>query len=76
MIKQEDVFGALSNIYDDFFFLQIYSTSFSRLKEKHNLFKKWLLNLWSISDKTIMAVGNIKTAASFKSFLHLSYKNA
>ena len=33
------------------------------------------MNLWWISNKTIIQVGNIKKAATFKSFLHLNYKN-
>ena len=37
--------------------------------------KKWPLKLWWISNKTIMEVGNNAKAATFKSFLHLSYKN-
>ena len=45
------------------------------LKETRNSFKKCPLNLWWISNKTIMEVGNIAKAASFKSFLHLSYKS-
>ena len=45
------------------------------LKETHNSFKKWPLNLWWISNKTIMEVGNITKAATSKSFFHLSYKN-
>ena len=45
------------------------------LKEKQNSFKNWPLNLWWISNKTIMEVGNITKAATFPSFLHLSYKN-
>ena len=40
----------------------------------HNSFKKWPLNLWWVWDKTIMEVGNITKGATFKSFLHLSYK--
>ena len=45
------------------------------LKEARNSFKKWPLNLWWISNKAIMEVGNITEVAIFKSFLHLSYKN-
>ena len=37
-------------------------------------FKKWPMNLWWISNKSIIEVGNVKIAATFKSFLHLSYK--
>ena len=44
-------------------------------KETHNSSKKWRLNLWWISNKTIMEVKNITRAATFKSFLHLSYEN-
>ena len=36
---------------------------------------EWPLNLWWISNKTIMEVGNITKAATFKSFLHLSYQH-
>ena len=32
-------------------------------------------NLWWILNKTIMEIGNITKAATFKSFLHLTYKN-
>ena len=45
------------------------------LKETHNSFKKWPLKLWWISKKAIMEVGNITKAATFISFLHLSYIN-
>ena len=44
-------------------------------KGTRNSLKKWPLNLWWISNKTIMEVGNILKAVTFKSFLHLSYKN-
>ena len=44
-------------------------------KKTHNLFKKWSLDLWWISNKTIMEVGNITKDSTFKSFFHLSYKN-
>ena len=47
----------------------------SLLKKRHNSFKKWSLNLWWISKKTIKEVGNITKAATFESILHLSYKN-
>ena len=43
------------------------------LKETRNSLKKWPLNLWWISNKTIMEVRNITKTATFKSFLHLSY---
>ena len=33
------------------------------------------LNPWCISGKTIIEVGNITKAATFKICLHLSYKN-
>ena len=49
--------------------------SSKRVKEMRNSFKKWPLNPWWISNKTIMEVGNTTKAAIFKSFLHLSYKN-
>ena len=42
---------------------------------RSNSFKKWPLNLWWISNKTIMEAGNITKAATFKSFLHLNYQN-
>ena len=45
------------------------------LNETHNSLKKWPLNLWWISNKTITEVGNITKASTFKSFPHLSYKN-
>ena len=45
------------------------------LKETHNLFKKWPLNLWWTTNKTTTKIGNITKAATFKSFLYLSYKN-
>ena len=49
---------------------------FSRrfLRKTRNSFKKWPLNLCWISNKTIMKLGNITKAATFKSFLHLCYK--
>ena len=46
------------------------------LKKKHNSFEKWPLNLWwilKLLKKIIMEVANIAKAATFKSFLHLSY---
>ena len=46
-----------------------------KLKETRNSFKKWPFNLWWISNKTFMEVGNITRAATFKSFFHLNYKN-
>ena len=49
-----------------------YSCSF---KGTRNSLKKLPLNLWWISNKTIMEVGNILKAVTFKTFLHLSYKN-
>ena len=45
------------------------------LKETRNSSKKWPLNLSWISNKTMIEVGNITKAATFKSFLHLSHKN-
>ena len=45
------------------------------LKETPNLFKKWILNLWCVSNKAIMEVESITKVAIFKSFLSLSYKN-
>ena len=47
----------------------------NQLKETRNSFKKWPLKLWWIYNKTIIEVENIKKAATFKCFLHLSYKN-
>ena len=47
----------------------------STLQETRNSFKKWSLNLWWISNKTMMGIGNVTKAATFKSFLHQSYKN-
>ena len=58
------------------FHLQVYNAfTFHTLKETSNSFKKWPLNLWWISNKTVMEVGNITKAATFKSFRHLCYKN-
>ena len=46
----------------------------SDLKETRNSFKKWPLNLlWSLN-KSIIEIENIAKTATFKSFLHLSYK--
>ena len=44
-------------------------------KETRNSFKTWPLNLWWISNKTIIEVEKITKAATFESFLYLSYKN-
>ena len=71
-----------SNSFTDFFkyFTTIAKTSLLQskvlvnpsvsavLKETRNSFKKWPLNYWWISNKTIMEVGNITKAATFKSF--------
>ena len=51
------------------------SYSYRALKETRNSIKKWPLNLWWVSNKAIIEVGNITKAATFKGFLHLSYKN-
>ena len=53
--------------------LKYQSFSFT-IKETSSVFKKWPLNLWWTSNKTIMEVGNITKAATFKIFLHISYK--
>ena len=45
------------------------------LKKTRSLFKKWSLNLWWISNKTIIEVENITKGASFKSLLYLSHKD-
>ena len=45
------------------------------LKETRNSLKKCPLNLWWALNKSIMEVGNITNTATFKRFLHLSYKN-
>ena len=45
------------------------------LKEKRNPFKKRPLNLWWISNKTIVEVGNTTKAATFKNFRNLSYQD-
>ena len=45
------------------------------LKKTSILLKKWPLNLWWSLNKSIREVVNITKAATFKSFLHLSYKN-
>ena len=44
------------------------------LKETRNSFKKWPLNLLWPLNKSIMEIENITKTATFKSFLHLSYK--
>ena len=46
-----------------------------KLKGNAQFIQKVTFNLWWVSNKTIMEVGNITKAATFKSFLHLSYKN-
>ena len=48
--------------------------SSKRVKEMRNSFKKWPLNPWWISNKTIIEVGNITKATTLKSFLHISHK--
>ena len=45
-------------------------------KETHNSFKKWPCNLWWISNKVIHRTWKYYKSCFFKSFLHLSYKNA
>ena len=55
-------------------YLWIIRDVFKTLKETCNSFKMWPLNLWWISNKTIMEIGNVTEAATFKSFLHQSYK--
>ena len=45
------------------------------LKETCNSFQRWPLKLSWIASKSLIEVGNITKAATFKSFLHLSYKN-
>ena len=52
------------------------SLSLLFLKETRNSLKKWPLNLWWISNKTIMEARNITKAATFESSLHRSYKNS
>ena len=70
----------LTHLCIHFLVLLIPSCSLTRcfwgilLNETCNSFKNWPLNLWWISNKIIMEVGNIRKAATFKSFLHLSYK--
>ena len=54
------------------FIVALYTQS---LKETRNSFEKWSLNLRWISNKTIMKIGNVSKAATFKSFFHQSYKN-
>ena len=51
------------------------SFSYRALKETRNSIKKWPLNLWWVSNKAIIEVGNITKSSTFKGFLHLSYKN-
>ena len=41
------------------------------LKGTRYPFKKWPLDVWWISNKTIMEAGNITKASTSKSFLHL-----
>ena len=65
-------FFVVENLHNNIFHKYV---SISHLKETHNSLKKWPFNLWWISNKTIMKVGNIKKAATSKSFLHLSFKN-
>ena len=56
--------------------LVVYPMEVSVLKETRNSLKlKWPSNLGWISKKTVMEVGNIIKPATFKCFLHLSYKN-
>ena len=56
--------------------IQIFRLGWKKdLKETRNSFKQSPLNLWWISNKTIMEVGNITKAAIFKNFFHLSFKN-
>ena len=45
------------------------------LKGTRNSFKRLPLNLWWFTNKAIILVWNIIQAATFKSFLYLSYKN-
>ena len=64
--EKKDVIG--SEINDEMTYIQCLN-----LNETRNSIKKWPLNLWWISNKTIMEVGNITKAVFFKTFLHLSY---
>ena len=65
--------GCIFFICTCFFWL---SSLYRTKKQKtRNLFKKWPLDLWWISNKTILEVKNITKAATVKSVLHLSYKN-
>ena len=75
-------YGLLTNLNQyltNLYLTNLYFTNLRRiknvLKKTRNSFKKWPLNLWWISNKAIMEVGNITKAAIFESFLHLSYKN-
>ena len=61
--------------YPEFLTVFIFIILKTSLKETRNSFKKWPLNLWWISNETITEVGNITKVATFKSFLHNSYKN-
>ena len=45
------------------------------LKETHNSFKKWFSTFDGFKKKTVIETGNVRKTATFKSFLHQSYKN-
>ena len=45
------------------------------LKRNEQFVQKVTFELWRTSNKTIMEIGNVTKAATFKSFLHQSYKN-
>ena len=66
--KNEPEFKASKNLFE-----AIKRRSNKNLKKTRNSFKKWPLNFWWISNKTIMEVGNITKAVAFKSFLNVSY---
>ena len=47
---------------------------FYLFRKTRNSLEKWPLNLWWISNKTLIKVGNFTKAATFKSFLHQGHK--
>ena len=45
------------------------------IKGNAQFVQKVIFNLWWISNKTVIEIGNVRKTATFKSFLHQSYKN-
>ena len=63
-------------IYIGYLLYLLYILIKSAVTCKRDILKEmWPLDLWWISNKTIMDVRNITKAATFKSFIHLSHKN-